>query len=110
MQSTIADQQIFERTNAYNTLDAAAQVALAATADVKWAIDQITYGYDAVPTGGFVEIKETSTTVFKVPIVDSGPGVIYFPKSFVGGAGLAITINLADPGGAINSFLNVQYH
>lgn len=71
-------------------------------------LEQLTWSYDGVPTGGNLKVESPSgTTLFSIDITDSGPGFIPFSGSCLKGAvGGALIITLAAAGSGVTGKVN----
>lgn len=77
------DADLFRPVN-YNHVptgdDTAAIVTVSAESGVNHKVTSIEFGYDASPSGGYVEIQSGGDSFWKHPVTQSGPGQFSFPN------------------------------
>lgn len=85
-----------------------AVITVSADADQFWAIDWISWSFDAEPTDGNLKVEIGGVTVWQVDITAAGPGHIEFCKPlYKGVAGQAAVVTLS--GTDADKKLNVRY-
>ena len=72
-------------------------------------IGQITWSYDADPTGGLITIENSTTVVFQAPITKGGPGQLTFNPPISTGTAQDLTITLAAGGGTVQGTLSATH-
>ena len=87
----------------------AAEVSYSAVSGVCHVIGQVTWSYDADPTGGALSITSGADTLFTILITKGGPGQLTFSPPITAGAGKALKVSLAAAGGTVQGTVSVTH-
>jgi hypothetical protein len=87
----------------------AAVITYTGIAAVYHVIGQISWGYDADPTGGLLTIENSTGIVFTLPITKGGPGQFTFNPPITTGVAADLKITLAAAGGTVQGYVNATH-
>jgi hypothetical protein len=75
-------------------------------------LDRLDLAYEATPTGGLITIKVGTTTVYSMPVTQSGPIPMpfYHEDKFRTDKNELISITMTAGGSGIASYISGMYH
>jgi hypothetical protein len=68
---------------------------------------EVIFGYDAIPTGGGLQIASSGQSTRQIPITNSGPGQLM--AVMIGAVDANVVITLSAGGAGITGFLSASY-